>query len=260
MKFKSVSIAVACLTGSCVLFSNTAAQAFSFTTNFKADLTGSNAAKGNIWLQSVKLSDGKVVNNFSLVNRAVILQNDQYKGKNTGAASSDRGDLASGIKKEDPTANDIATSLGNLNLNNIIDTEDTGSFKMNVFFNSAVDKLLLWERGRNSTLGIQAIDAAGKLLGNFREFNSKTWNYAGYNIDTTEITGAQQVGSLGVSLADLGVTKAIAGIQLTSKKTYNGPDFKVVGTKSVPEPMTLAGLGLVAGIMSTTRRRSSTQA
>lgn len=232
-------------------------QAFSFTTNLGA---GSNAPKGDIWLESVTLGSGSVISDFSLVNRANILYNDQYKPtkQNSGAASSDLGDDATGVKLEAATNASVVSSLGNLNLNNIIDTEDSGTFTMNLFFEEAVDKLFFWERGMNSVLGVQAVDASGNLLGNFLELNSKTWKYAGFRIDTQEIDEAQRVGSLGLTLNDLGVNANIAGIQVLAKgKQYNGPDFKVVGA-DVPEPATMAGLGLVAGAMTMLRRRKAT--
>jgi hypothetical protein len=262
MKLKGICLYASYLSGSVLLFTSTPAHAFSFTTNYTADLTGSNQAKGNIWLNSVTTNNG-TISNFSLVNQAVILSNDPRTSQaNSGAASSERGDLASGINKEAPANADVVSSLGNLNLNNIIDTEDTGSFKMNLFFSNAVDTLLFWERGQNSQLGVQAIDASGSLIGNLLTLNSAKWNYAGFGIDTTEISGTQKVGSLGVNLADLNVSAPIAGIQITSQRSYNGPDFKVVGAltqqpaQSVPEPATLAGLSLFAGMLTLARRKS----
>lgn len=226
------------------------ANAFSFTTNF----TGNNP-KEDIWLDSVTIGD-RVISNFALVNSANIVYNDPYTGGNTGAASAERGDKASGINVEDPTNGDVVQALGNLNLNNIIDGEDKGKFIIDVTFNGLVDNLLFWERGQNSKLGVQALDAFGNLVGNFLLLDSKTWNYAGFSIDTTEISSAQKVGSLGVSLTDLGVSGPIQSIRLTSEKSYNGPDFKVVGTAAaVPEPTTVLGLGLVAGLGFVSRRR-----
>jgi hypothetical protein len=260
MKLTYISCVGLIAAGSTLLLANAPAQAFSFTTNFTAAKTGKDLPKGDITLNSVKLSNGSIVDQFSLVNRAVILQNDAYRGGDTGAASSDRGDLAHGIKVEDPTNADVVKSLGNLNLNNIIDTEDTGSFKMNLFFDSPVTNLFFWERGQNSKLGLQAIDAAGNLLGNFLTLDSSKWDYAGFDINTTEIGSAQPVGSKGFNLADLNVSGPIAGIQLTSKRNYNGPDFKVVGSKSVPEPATLAGLSLIGGAILTRRRKAAKQA
>ncbi|RKH75991.1 PEP-CTERM sorting domain-containing protein, partial [Corallococcus praedator] len=37
---------------------------------------------------------------------------------------------------------------------------------------------------------------------------------------------------------------------------YNGADFKVVGTASVPEPGTIAGLAIAGGLLTLIRRRA----
>ena len=231
-------------------------QAFSFTTNVTPDNPN---PKQNIFLQSVE-QDGMTISNFSLVERANILYNDPYTGGNTGAASSDRGDKASGVRQEDATNESVVASLRNLNLNNIIDTEDEGSFKINLFFESAIDRLFFWERGMNSILGVQAIDRSGNLIGNLVNLGSLGWDAAGFGIDTKEIGATQPVGSRGINLAEFGLDPSvnnIAGIQVLARGSAdNGPDFKVVGA-NVPEPATMAGLGLVAGAMAMLRRRKT---
>lgn len=256
MNLKHLLASFGVLTASLTL-SGAPAQAFSFTTNLAP---GSTSPKGDIFLQSVTIGN-ETVSNFSLVKTANILANDLWNGGNTGAASSDRGDNATGVKTEKATNESVVASLGNKNLNNIIDTEDSGSFKMNLTFESAVNNLLFWERGMNSSIGVQAIDSAGNLIGNYLKLDSRTWQYAGFNIDTTEIGDAQRVGSLGVSLADLGVSGPIAGIQLRSESSFNGPDFKVVGTSAaVPEPTTMAGLAIAGAGMAAARRRLAKKA
>ncbi len=258
MKLTRLSALTGLVAGGCLALSSSPAQAFSFTTNYTAEA----GSRGNIWLNSVTLGDGSTVSDFSLVKRANLIANDSYTGGNTGAASSDRGDEASGVQLEAATSGSIVSSLGNLNLNNIIDTEDTGSFVMDLFFESAVDTLFFWERGMNSKLAVQAIDAAGNLLGSSLLIDSSTWAKAGFNINTTEIGDKQAVGSLGLNLADLGLSGSFAGVRLVSEASFNGPDFKVVGaaTESVPEPATLAGLGLIGGGLVLSRRRKAKQA
>lgn len=263
---------------------SSSAQAASFQTN----VSQKSNAEADIWLQSI--TQNKVTfDSFNLVKEAKILSNTSItltgkKGEtanpeaggynnNTGAASTDRGDKASkpnglevsGIKN--PTNTEVAAYLGNQNLNNIIDTEDKGSISINLFFNNLVhadktglDNLFFWERGKNSDLGIQAIDKAGNLIGNFLKLKRGDQFAAGYSIDTMEIKGSQQVGSWGVNLEKLGIT-SLAGIRVTADASYNGPDFKVIARgQKVPEPATLAGLGLVAGSLMTIRRRRSSKA
>ncbi|MFP4008269.1 MAG: exosortase-dependent surface protein XDP2 [Spirulinaceae cyanobacterium] len=229
----------------------TSAQAASFTTNY----TGS-GPKGDIWLDSIELN-GKLITDFSFVTGGNINQNDRWTGGNSGAASADIGDNATtGVKEEDLSEASLLTNLGNNNLNNIIDTEDSGKFEIDLSFDKALDNILLWERGMNSKIGVQALDTAGNLIGNFLELNSKNWDYAGYKLNTKEIGGTQKVGSLAVSLADLGLTDAISSIRVTSKgSSYKGPDWKLVGTAAaVPEPGAVAGL-VALGLLGTIAKR-----
>ena len=150
--------------------------------------------------------------------------------------------------------------MNNLNLNNIIDTEDKGNFILDLQFEQAVDNIFLWERGMNSRLDIQALDANGNEIGNLMNLaSSKTWDDAGFDINTAEIGRAQNVGSIGVSLMDLGIEDGyISALRVTSKgKAYNGPDFKVLGSVAeVPEPSALLGLGaVVAGMLASKRKK-----
>jgi hypothetical protein len=245
-----------------MMASGSPAQAFSFSTNFSGttDSGGNLDPTRNIMLNSVTLSDGRTISNFALVQSANIISNDTWTGGDTGAASSDRGDNASGIQQEAATNSSIVASLGNLNLNNIIDVEDTGSFKINLSFGQAVSSLFFWERGMNSDLTIQALDQAGNLIGNLFRIDRNTWQNAGFAIDTTEISGAQQVGSRGISVGDLGLTGPIFGIQVSADASHNGPDFKVMGSaEAVPEPTTMAGLALAGAGLAAARRRRSKQ-
>ncbi len=263
MKIRQLAASIGLVATSAIALSSAPAHAFSFQTNYTAALSGKDASKGDIFLNSVTLDGGKVINNFNLVNAANIISNDAYTGGNTGAASSDKGDKATtGIKKEDIDVEAIKSVMNNLNLNNIIDTEDTGSFVLDLIFSKAVDNIFIWERGMNSRLDIQAIDAKGNAIGNLLSLNSKNWNYAGFDIDTQEIDGAQKVGSIGLSMADLGLTtQYVSAVRVFSRgAAYNGPDFKLVGSAAdVPEPSALIGLGAVATGILATRRRQQTQ-
>ncbi|NEP01398.1 MAG: PEP-CTERM sorting domain-containing protein [Symploca sp. SIO2E9] len=244
------------------------AQAFSFQTNFNAALTGTQAAKGDILLQSVEFEgitfEGTTIDNFALVNQANIIHNDLWTRGNTGAASADLGDLATvGLKQEAINNQDVVAALGNKYLSSIIDTEDKGSFVIDLWFEQAVDNLFFWERGMNSKLDIQALDADGNLIGNLLNLDSNHWDYAGYQLDTQEIGRAQDVGSLGVSLDDLGIVDSITGIRVISRgRKYKGPDWKVIGSaasgnqvQSVPEPGAVTGLALLGVSVIASRRQ-----
>jgi hypothetical protein len=95
------------------------------------------------------------------------------------------GDKATiGLKQERLTNEGAVAALGNLNLNSIIDTEDKGNFAIDTMFNKAVDNVLIFERGMNSRLDIQALDFAGNLIGNLIELpKSNQWTNTGYSID-----------------------------------------------------------------------------
>jgi hypothetical protein len=248
-----------------------ASATFTFTTNFTDTEYG---AKGDIFLDSVVLdSTQELVEDFSFVNGAYIVANDEYTGGNSGAASADIGDNATtGTKMEAATVDAIVANLGNNNLNNIIDTEDSGSFQIDLSFEYNIDNLLIWERGNdndtwgagNSDLAVQAVDAEGNLLGNYLKITRDQWKNAGYSINTQEIGNTQEVGSLGVNiLEDLGVAGGVNRVRFFSESSFRGPDWKFVGTdatrleeetQAVPEPGALVGLGAVAGIVLLSKR------
>ncbi|MEL6321001.1 MAG: exosortase-dependent surface protein XDP2, partial [Cyanobacteria bacterium J06626_14] len=139
--------------------------------------------------------------------------------------------------------------------------EDSGNFVIDLTFGKTIDNLLIWERGMNSDLGIQAVDFDGNLIGERQVVTRDMWFNAGYSIDTTEIGAAQTVGALGVNIADdLGVANDdVQTIRFFSESQFNGPDWKFVGTDStrsasVPEPAFVLGLGLLGGVFVTKKR------
>jgi hypothetical protein len=250
-RFKRTLTCSGLLAGSFLALSIAPAQAFSFTTNF----TGT-PPTGDILLDSVVLPDSSVFSNFSFVSSANIISSDVYAGGNTGAASSDYGDDATGLAQEAIDNAGLVSSLGNPYLSQIIDTEDVGSFVIDLTFDKPLDKLFFWERGGNSKLDVQLLDASGTPTGNLLTINSALWNPAGFDLNTTEILDTQVVTSEGLDVSSFGVTGSVSGIRVAAQgASYNGPDFKIAGA-AIPEPAALAGLGLVAGWLAVSRRKS----
>jgi hypothetical protein len=241
---------------------STAAQALSFTTNYEAALTGADEAKGDILLESVEYN-GDTFSDFVFINQATVVSNDVWTGgSESGGASADKGDLATvGLSEENITNEQVVEAVGNPYLSSILDVEEAGRFAIDLFFEEAADHLLLWERGSNSRVDFQGIDAEGNLVGDLLSLDSSEWEPAGYQLDTMEIDEAQPVSSLGLSLADFGIADlGIAGVRLISQgEAYNGPDLKIIGLAaddptSVPEPTTLLGLGIVTGFLMARNR------
>ncbi|MEM6521279.1 MAG: exosortase-dependent surface protein XDP2 [Cyanobacteria bacterium P01_D01_bin.71] len=238
----------------CLLMAAGSANAFTFDTNWSGA-----PPKGDILLESVEIGS-EIITDFALVNSVSNFTNSQYTGGNTGAASSDQGDDATnGTAVEDPMASDVVTSLGNPYLSSIVDTEDSNSasFSMDLNFDKAFSQLLFWERGINSDLGV-TINGVTKILTRQDFAQGETT----YTLDTTEIGGAQKVGSYGVDLSDFGITGKYSGPVTIFSNQYgytgfNGPDFKVVGVADVPEPATILGLTAIAGAAIASRRRRS---
>ncbi len=237
---------------------------FNFTTQVTGTPMGSGLdPKKDIMLQSVKIGS-QTIGNFELVKTANIIQNTitvPTPGEH-GPASSDHGDLVatSGscpLVDAGATGADIAGSLGNRNLNCIVDTEDNiGTSIIDVFFapNKLANTFFFFERGMNSDIEVQGIDINNVVSPAFK-ISYKDWANAGYKIDTTEITkGAQTVGSYGLSSAKT----RFKGLRLSSRMGFNGPDFKVVATQ-VPEPASMLGLGIVSSAAVLLRRRKATQ-
>jgi hypothetical protein len=262
MKARNLSISLSVIL-STVAATASAANAAAFTSNISQNTN----SKADIFLTSIT-QHGKTFSNFSYVKHADIVFNTPKTilDLNSGAASTDKGDLATPPlpPKEDPTAADIVAYLGNNNLNNIIDTEDKGSFILDIFFDSEIvkdssglDDIFYWERGQNSSIKIQALDITGNLIGSQLKIDQtkNALNYAGFQIDTLEIDHAQPVGSWGISLDTLGVSK-LKGLRLIANgRIDNGPDFKFIARRTVPEPAVIFGLGAIATLALSRRRQ-----
>ncbi|KST63267.1 exosortase-dependent surface protein XDP2 [Mastigocoleus testarum] len=264
MKIKSTLTSLSLILGTLLAVSNSAHAA-----SFKTNVSQTSDPTADILLKSIE-QNGQTISEFSFVTKTDILFNTpRNSDPNSGEASTDRGDNANnpgaiGVN-EDPNGAEINAYLGNNNLNNIVDGEGNGEFKINLFFdsliqkdNSGLDSLFFWERGKNSDLGVRAIDSAGNVIGNEIKLLRKNQFDADYSINTTEIGGSQKVGSWGVSLDQLGV-ESLSGVQVFADKTFSGPDFKLAARKtSVPEPGSVLGLGAVVGMAFWRRRHKKT--
>ncbi|MDA0673074.1 MAG: PEP-CTERM sorting domain-containing protein [Cyanobacteria bacterium] len=234
----------------CLMVTAEQASAFTFETNWSGT-----PPKGDIHLDSVKIGNA-IVSDFALVSGVNIISNTAHTGGNTGAASSDLGDDATvGVKLENATNASVKQSLGNRYLSSIIDTEDGNvGFEIELTFDKGFNKLLFWERGINSSLGV-TINGTTRILTK----NDFALGETDFRLDTTEIGSAQKVGSYGLNLSDFGVDGKYSGpVTIFSQGGFKGPDFKVVGA-SVPEPATVLGLTAVAGALVASRRRKSTK-
>ncbi|AUS99266.1 PEP-CTERM sorting domain-containing protein [Nostoc sp. CENA543] len=265
MKTQNIFTSVVLALSASVAMSNSA-KAGTFVTNFSPSPVTDPTA--DIILNSIIRNDGRMISDFQLVTSVNIIKN----GGVSGTVSTDKGDTATSPgfnPNENPSAREIAAYLGNNNLNNIIDSEDKGEFELDVFFDSAVlsdntatDSFFFWERGLNSSIQLQALDERGNLIGNAFTIDKSLWEFAGFQIKTTEITQAQNVGAFGVSFGNLGLTSGtlVSGLKLIAFNSFNGPDFKLLAHTSlcctpIPEPATMMGLGAVAGLMLMCRRQ-----
>ena len=287
MNFKSLSVGITLAIGSALAMTGAAQAASLINFDTKVSYPGTpnpcvaNAinAQCDIKLESVKVAGQTFsANQLYKVTAAALIGNKPLTDSSNqidGGASVDKGDLANGVAINDlpveanaALAQQFNTSVAEkaivkalggstpiFNMNQIIDGEDKGYFTMDLLFDGekAFNTLLLWERGMNSDLQVQAITGiAGNQATSFGDtqlVNRDDWAAAKYSIDTTEIVGAQPVGSKGVVFA-----KDVLGVRLVSKSSFNGPDFKVAATR-VPEPATVASLGLVAGMAAWSRRK-----
>ncbi|MBD2409837.1 PEP-CTERM sorting domain-containing protein [Nostoc calcicola FACHB-389] len=264
---------------------------FSFKTNVTAtpinDPTGNllNDPTRDIRLDSVEFN-GTTISNFEVVKQAEILQNDTYTLPDTsvlGVLNSGRGPntadddlLVEGPSKPNPTAQDIADSLGNLNLNSILVTrENANKASIEVSFANPVNTFFFWERGGtaggtvagDSDLLVEALDDNNAVIATYKILR-QNYTKADYNISTVVApilnNGPFNIGSIGITLD--GVTTKT--LRLTSSNNNglipnipndNGPDFKVVAAKVevVPEPTTIVGV-LVAGGLGIILKRKRT--
>lgn len=155
-------------------------------------------------------------------------------------------------------------SGGYKNMSYLIDGEDTAAWTLDLYFptgtllnsdaNANTVELALLERGGNSDLRITGIRADGSLTSSIMMLRGNT-GQAGWTLDSLEISGAQQVHGLGISLDSNWM--GLKGFRFEATNGMDGPDLIAVGTTArtlVPAPGALALVGL-AGTLASRRRR-----
>ncbi|MFN7732879.1 MAG: exosortase-dependent surface protein XDP2 [Pirellula sp.] len=198
----------------------------------------------------------------------------------------DRGDTATPFAGE-PVGGTLQEVFGTGNLAYLLDGEADVQWTLDLLFetgfgidaygdDSTIDLMML-ERGANSMLGVRAILAnrtlSQDLIVNFRESGT---NYGvegkggltDYQLNTTEIGGAQKVAGVGIDLSAFGLSAGtqVIGFQYfvnrdTNLMRFDGPDFlgfiATQQVRPVPEPSTLvvASLGSLCLAYRTGRRR-----
>lgn len=157
-----------------------------------------------------------------------------------------------------PGSADLLSALANRNLTSLVVTrENVGSAVIDVHFSAPTNDLLFFERGANSDLQVQALNAADQVIGTYTILRS-AWQATGIIVSTDNgafVLAGQELGAIG-----LHSDEAISRLRLSSYRSdllnFNGPDYKVLAVSPVPEPgswaMLLAGLGAAAFI----RRRA----
>jgi len=283
-------------TGASLLLTNFSAQAANFNPfSFKTNVTASPNLSGNanllndptrdIRLDSVEIS-GVTVNQFTLVSQGTVVRNDTYfnaaDGNTYGILHAGRGPntsidplLGEGPATTNPTGQDVANALGNLNLNSLLVTRENGNTaSIEVDFPNPVNTFFFWERGGtpggavagDSDLLVEALSNNGSTVLATYHIRRSQYRKADYNISTVVPpvlnNGPFNIGSLGINLQGITTTK----LRLTSTNNNlgplngdNGPDFKVIAAAenlTIPEPTSMIGI-LIGGMAIICKRKKS---
>ncbi|MEG3437488.1 exosortase-dependent surface protein XDP2 [Pannus brasiliensis CCIBt3594] len=275
----TTGVALALVTGATASAANF--LPFSFQTNVTAspNTTGNpnllNDPTRDVRLDSV-VFNGLTVGQFDLVNSATVIRNDTYfnaaDGEAYGILHAGQGPntaidplVGEGPAKPNPTGQDIADTLGNLNLNSILVTRENGdSAIIGVSFVRPVNTFFFWERGGtpggtlagDSDLLVEALaDDGVTVLASYKILRAN-YTKADYNISTIVPpvlnNGPFNIGSIGIRLDGIytrNLRLTSAGNNLGATSGDNGPDFKVIAADvTVPEPGTVLATLAVASI------------
>jgi hypothetical protein len=150
-----------------------------------------------------------------------------------------------------PTSADLQAALANYNLTSIVVTrENPGTAIVDVSFAAPTQDFLFFERGFNSDLQVQALNASGQVIGTYTLLRA---NYTNTGITVSTDNGAFTLAGQALGSIGLHADEAVDRLRLSSYQSdviqFNGPDYKLFALAPVPEPSTwltlAAGLGVV---------------
>ncbi|MBX3356329.1 MAG: hypothetical protein KF724_11605 [Phycisphaeraceae bacterium] len=215
----------------------------------------------------LKWGDGSFTNNVGTFGWLDAVPRDMNSSGNAYSGNPDRADNASPFAGEGSGTGTIGEVFGSFNgyknMSWIIDGEDNGAWTLDLFLangqilnadgDSNSVELAILERGGNSDLRIRGIRSDGSVTDSIMALRGDM-GAAGWTLDTVEISGAQQVFGVGISLD--ASWQNIIGFRFEAANGMNGPDLVAVGVTGnlIPAPGALALLGL-AGVVGMRRRR-----
>jgi hypothetical protein len=239
---------------------------------------------------------------FRAVLRADVISgaenvNAEYGDRDNGADKNPNPFVSAGIIKEGanlPTTTrestkpsiqeaSIKEAFSSLSVSQGVDGEGPAYNLQLIFQNGVVDnnsavldqvpELVFFERGASSEFTVRAItggtNANPVYSPNTVTVRSNNYYKSGIYIDTTEITGGQELGVVGMDLNDFGLTATdiVYGVSLSSINN-TGADiygqflsseqpFPPPNPDLVPEPLTILGSGIALGFGVLMQRKSS---
>lgn len=220
----------------------------------------------------VRWNDGKLTNNAGTFGWTDLVPRD-VNSANVYTGNPDRADGSTPLPAEAAKKGSMKDVFGSFNsyknMSYIVDGEDNGAYCFDLLYgnghtisadgNASTVELSILERGGNSDFNVYGIRADGSLTIAMFVSRSKGGK-VGWNLDTLEIAGAQDVYGFGISL-DASWTN-LKGFRIEAKNGFNGPDIVAVGTGATlpPPPIPTPGvLGLfsLGGVIATRRQRRS---